>query len=62
MVRGRFYNRKIFNKACCPECKQWYAANTMVVLNYGKSNQSLVCIGCYEDNHFTPPEPLKKGE
>lgn len=47
---------------CCPECKLWYAKNTMVVINYGLPNQSEVCVDCYEENHFVPPEPLKKGE
>lgn len=56
------FKRTKKKRVCCPECKSWYAENAMVVINYGKPNQSLVCIGCYEDNHFIPPEALQKGE
>ena len=34
----------------------------MVVLNYGQSNQVEVCVACYEEFFFVPPEPLTKGE
>lgn len=57
-----FKKLKKKKKVCCPECNRWYAENAMVVLNYGEPNQSLVCIGCYEDNHFIPPKSLKEAE
>lgn len=48
-------------KVQCPDCKQWYARYAMVVINHGQENQTEVCIDCYEENHFVPPAPLKKG-
>lgn len=64
MVKGRFDTCKVgkLYMVVCPECKQWYERKTMVVINYGLPDQSEVCVGCYEDNHFIPPEPLKEGE
>ena len=56
------FSKKRKNRVLCPECNQWYAKNAMVVINYGEVNQTEVCMGCYEDNHFIPPEALKKGE
>lgn len=57
-----FKKRKSKKRVYCPECRQWYAEDSMVVINYGEYNQSSVCVDCYESNHFIPPEPLKKGE
>lgn len=64
MVKDRFNTCKVgkLYMVVCPECKQWYERKTMVVINYGLPDQSEVCVGCYEDNHFIPPEPLKEGE
>lgn len=49
-------------RVCCPDCKQWYAADSMVVVNYQQPNQFEVCIGCYEDKYFEPWETLQKGD
>ena len=62
MIKGRFLTRATFNGVVCPECKQWYARNTMVVINYERSDEFEVCVNCYEEKYFIPPEPLKKGD
>jgi len=46
----------------CPECNKWYDRATMVVVNYNTRNEIEVCVDCYEEKFFIPPEPLKKGE
>lgn len=46
----------------CPSCQKWYDRNTMVVVNYATINEIEVCVDCYEEEFFVPPEPLQKGE
>lgn len=62
MIRGRCNTQIRRKHAVCPECQHWYEESTMVVINYGLSNQIQVCADCYEEKYFIPPEPLKKGE
>ena len=48
--------------AQCVICKHWYATRTMVVIDYQMPTEQYVCVPCYEDKIFTPPEPLTKGD
>lgn len=59
------YNKTKIGKiemACCPICKHWYDIRTMVVVDYQLSTEQYVCVPCYEDKIFVPPEPLMKGD
>lgn len=62
MYRGKCTTTTRTAMGCCPKCNKWYAKNTMVVIDYGQSNQTEVCVDCYEEFFFIPPEPLPKGE
>lgn len=61
MVKGRIFTGAKL-RVVCPECKQWYDKNTMVVIDYDLPTEKFVCIDCYEEKYFIPPEPLKKGD
>ena len=46
-------------KACCPECKQWYERNTMVVVQ-DSTHTFEVCVDCYEEKYFVPPKGFRE--
>jgi hypothetical protein len=48
--------------AHCSLCKHWYDIRTMVVIDYQLPTEQYVCVPCYEDKIFIPPEPLMKGD
>lgn len=61
MIKRKIKPKKA-SRAICPECKKWYARDTMVVVRYGVTAEIEVCADCYEEVYFVPPAPLKKGE
>ena len=39
----------------CPECGEYFPEGELVLVETDDNKEINVCVECYEDNHFVPP-------
>ena len=53
-------NDKFIEAVKCPDCGDYYAEGSLVLVELEDGTETEVCPYCYEDNYFIPPEVNKE--